>query len=303
MKIKFQANWFMKIQEGIKKGIVCFQFQGNKNDKLKLAEFLKKLHSIQEKKNKLKDLDITIEYHYKKRTISSNNLMRALYAIIANEMNAGKKIGHDLVLPEKLYDDDLIEYAPRIEMMCPEKNTDAVKKLYRIILKEEPRQHNYVYIQAVISSSHFTTIEMGEWIDMLFQRCSSLGIDIENGDDIKKYWIEWKQKRNKESISEKMTHMEYKKKFPDCEATGKYLFDEYGHSTGHIAHIKSVGSGGKDEPDNWLHLSHEAHLLTQHQKGWGEFLKEYPHLRDKVENALFGQTIKNLEEVFQTTEV
>lgn len=84
----------------------------------------------------------------------------------------------------------------------------------------------------------------------------------------------------------------------DKDCSGKeYSIDEwckvnsFSHASGstetlEIAHIISKGSAPqyRDCVWNFLRLTHEEHMF-QHQKGWGEFLELFPHLRPRVERA------------------
>ena len=68
-----------------------------------------------------------------------------------------------------------------------------------------------------------------------------------------------------------------KKKFSDASGKGGYL---------ELAHIVSKGSdeSARDKAWNWLCLTREEHAL-QHEKGWEEFLRIYPHLKGRVYRA------------------
>jgi hypothetical protein len=52
------------------------------------------------------------------------------------------------------------------------------------------------------------------------------------------------------------------------------------------AHIVSRGSDHADieEPFNWLALTHDEHMF-QHSYGWDAFLREWPHLKGRVDRA------------------
>ena len=54
-----------------------------------------------------------------------------------------------------------------------------------------------------------------------------------------------------------------------------------------LAHIVSRGADCrfKDEPWNWLALTPQEHRGIQHQKGWDELLRIFPHLSGRVEHA------------------
>ena len=88
VKIKFRANWCREWGTEGKKGIIPFLPFGVYQKQI--DQFLVKLEKYQADHGELRELDITVEYHYKKRTLSMNNLMWELYAIEANEQNQRK---------------------------------------------------------------------------------------------------------------------------------------------------------------------------------------------------------------------
>ena len=66
-KMKFSAKWCKKWQGYVlSKGFVLFKPE-EKNIR-DTSIYLNKLTEFQEKKGELRELDITIEYHYRKRT-------------------------------------------------------------------------------------------------------------------------------------------------------------------------------------------------------------------------------------------
>ena len=74
----------------------------------------------------------------------------------------------------------------------------------------------------------------------------------------------------------------------EAELRKKHIYSEASGKAGKIvlAHIVSRGAapGAAHLSWNWLALLPEEHH-EQHQNGWGEFLKSYPHLTGKVERA------------------
>lgn len=311
--IKFIGYWAKQWQQKFKipKGYILI-----KPKDIYLKNLLNKfniLYNFQEKKKELRELDINIEYHYKKRTIDQNNLLWALYEIESNEMNAGMSgdIKQNISTTE-LYENDLLTYAPRIIIKTSANELSFLKSQYRIEkenqIKDEKGNIKYYEITAILSTSHFTTIQMAKWIDRIFNRMAFNGITCTNPSEIHDYWIKWRQSLSDEKIilhDEVLIGDEYKSLNPTCEATGIFI----GNGTGHLCHIQARGMGGdiigdKDYSSNWLHLCQEAHIQTQHQKGWIHFLKLYPHLKYKVETALRReyQNFNEGKELYNNTE-
>lgn len=301
---KLVGNWSKEYQKNVSKGFLLLKV----DDKFykKTGKFLNKLNEFQEKKNELRELDITITYHYQKRTIDQNNLMWALYEIQANEMNAGQK-GDSLqnITSEELYENDLLEYGPKIKLLVENDMVNMFKSQYKII-KQEDYNENIKILTAILTTSKFNTKQMAEWIDRIFNRLAFNGIEVTSPEEIHTYWQKWRNHLNSQKIilhEKKLTGEEYKKANPICEATGKYI----GDGSGHLCHIKSRGMGGnqedyKDTPANWLHLCHEAHIEIQHQKGWSHFLKLFPHLSNKINQSL-NKTIDDIKKIFQGEEI
>lgn len=306
--IKFTGFWSKSWQKQIPKGFILIK---PKNQYIKrLAVILNKLNQFQDKKRELRELDITIEFHYKKRTLDQNALLWSLYEIEANEMNAGmsgdKK---QMVTKDELYADDLKIYAPRIEIKATAENLSFLKSQYRIEserpIVDESGNIKYYFITAIISTSHFTTLQMAGWIDRMFNRMAVNGVNCTNPKEIYDYWVKWSQMKSDEKIilhDDILSGAEYKALNPICEATGNFIGDD----SGQLCHIKARGMGGnpeeeKDYSSNWLHLCHEAHISVQHSIGWTYFLKLYPHLKYKVEMALKREypAIEESKELYQ----
>lgn len=290
MKIKFLATWSPENQIGIPKGTLALEV---KKDKIKnLGIFLNKLNEKQSKKEELKDLEISINAEYQKRTLDQNALMHSLYGILANEMNGNRTIGKDLIKPLQLYENDLFEMAPRIELKVPNENVNIVKTIYRLIEEESPSDTGFTYLKAIITSSHFNTVQMTQWIENIFDRLAMLGVSFENSSDIAEYWRQHREFIDKNNIqinSGKDIISDYKKANSSCEACGKYIAEN-----GHLAHIKSIGSGGLNKSYNFLHLCQECHVTIQHQKGWTFFIEKFPHLEKKIEDALLNSALDSI---------
>lgn len=305
--IKFQGNWQPEYQKGVPKGFIVLKPKDFFLDKIRKA--MKKLMENQKKSEQLRDLEITIDIHYKKRSLDQNNLMWALYEIEANEINGGLSGSRDQTTSsEELYLQDLEEYAERIVLIVPEHKLELYKLGRRIIACDEYKAKEgvmYYRLEMIESSSFFTTKQMTDWIERQFNRIAINGVECTNPGEIPNYWLQWKQHLNDNKIilrDDIVTGQDYKALNPLCEASGEYI----GDGSGQLAHIKARGMGGnpieeKDYSSNWLHLSNKAHIEIQHKKGWKHFLKLYPHLRYKVETAQRREYPKIQQEIKQNT--
>lgn len=94
-------------------------------------------------------------------------------------------------------------------------------------------------------------------------------------------WDEWRWNQKKDPLDEsQITEDEWRQMHPISEASCEGGLIEK-------AHIVSRGADAKDieEPWNWMALTHEEHIGVQHQNGWEELTKRFPHIRGKIERA------------------
>jgi hypothetical protein len=303
--IKFVANWSKSWAHP--KGYLLLKPKETYHKNMAIA--LNKLDEIQAKKEELKDIDVTIEIHYKKRTLDQNNLLWALYSIESNEINAGMKgTNSQMCSSQELYENDLVAYAPRIKMQVKNDYYDVIRSEYRV---EDAKDYNNdtKVITCILTTSKFNTKQMAEWIDRIFNRMAQNGVTVTNPAEIHDYWTKWKMMLNDEKIvlhDDILTEDQYKSLNPICEACSKFI----GDGTGQISHIKTRGSGGADRASNYLHLCNACHIGTQHAKGFEYFLKLYPHLSYKILTALKREypttedktTIEDVKNVFDGEE-
>jgi hypothetical protein len=275
MKIKFRATWSQENQAGVKKGILAL---------VPDAEYVHMVGKfLTEAKGK--PFEVDMKTGVKERNLDQNALMWSLYRIEAREHNGGREIGE--VKPEALYEADLLQHAPRAVMDVDRQTAVAIRAEYRVVA-EEPAESGVKMI-LIMSTSHFTTVQMADWINMIFDRLAENGLEISTSADVASYWKEWRGYLNFSGISlheDATTLDEYKAATPICEATGEYI-----GTGGSLAHICARGMGGnpeawKDTPANWLHLSDKAHAELDNGKGLTEFLRNYPHLKSKIDAAM-----------------
>ena len=217
-------------------------------------------------------ITLSARYNEKKRTLGQNKLYWALVNVLAFETYQQNGWA------EYVHEELLSLYAPQITSKFTGKEVSK-------------------------RSRHMTTVEFSLLIEGVFCELTSMGLEINTGEKIRQYWIEWRNWRGKQGVDPLSTTYrdrdEYIHRIPFCEATLRYLWgtDEKGGEAhlGSIMHIVSKGSGGADEPWNWLHiggepleLMHETadpHIGEQHKHGWGSFIERYPHLLPKVQAA------------------
>jgi len=296
MDIKFKAAWSRDFQQEQEieggKGYLLLKVDP-RYLKETYADF-KKLNNIQTGNGELKELDIKIHVPLKERTLDQNKLMWALYRVMANEHNAGIKGAQgQMIEPEDLYNDDLLNYAPRYSVDVPRKLYGWARQRYTIVKTVAIPEREIFRVYTIKSSSEFDTREMAKWIEMLFIRLAEDGVKFTKSSQIKTYWLEFRKNLDQKSIilhNHPMTIVDYKQFNPVCEADpAEYI----GHGGGDIAHIRTVASdhgyrkfeGKLIFPDNVFHLCRKHHT-EQHNIGWEDFIKKYPHLKKKVHRSL-----------------
>lgn len=216
------------------------------------------------------ELDFLIEVHYKKRTLNMNRLMWALLEIRAHEYNAQRTRSFAVLRDaEYFYQLYLQLYAPR------ETDPDTG-------------------VEVIRTSSKFSTLEMGEFIDHILDDLAELSVT--DPADIETYWRESRQKLNDDGALPEdkiMTIKEYRANVKRCEACGKLLYDEYGEPTesggGSVAHISAIGMGGPRpghvHSRGVMLLCDADHAAYDNGKGDADFIEQYPWLQYKIESA------------------
>lgn len=207
------------------------------------------------------DLDIEIKIKGKARTLGQNSLYWALVAVLALEVYMEN--GWEDIIHEEL----LEMYAPKI-----------VSKLHNTSVPKR--------------SKDMDTTEFTRLIEGVFYEINQHGVSMTEPADLDQYWKNYAKIRfsgGKDHGYRPGEHLDdYRKRINYCEACRKYLRPGSFGYDGHLAHIVSRGSGGEDDTRNIFHLCAKHHLFVQHQKGWIEFLTQFPHLKDKYKIAVEG---------------
>ncbi len=311
-KIKLIGTWSSRYytENNVKKTFLVIKPQA-----VYFANLGKVLHDLDQKQQKaelegkenpLQEIEVTLDYHYGKRTIDQNKLLWSINQIEADEMNAG--IAGDksqMVTAEDIYYQDGYDYNPHYTIECRYEELILVRQKYytrttRVKAFESLMYEEWIEagvkkirLEAVERTSELDKLRMSKRIEMCFNRMAVNGIPITNSGDILKYLSEHRQYMNDNAVildDDVMNQDEYKALHPICEGClTKYV----GDGSGQLAHIKARGMGGKDESEpeknygsNWLHLCHDCHIEKWHRKGITAFLKDFPHLKTKVTRAM-----------------
>ncbi len=309
--VQWTAQW--QAEYKIPKGFILLRYDGRYRRNvatalMKLDEFQKKKlqvsYTLQDFEDALRPIDMTLDIHYKKRSLDQNALMWSLYEIEANELNGGRKSA-DMETPQHIYDMDMEDFAPRITGTVSLDGIEYLKRQYTMVtIDPQSVGPTMANVTIYVTSSHWNTREMHGHLEMIFDRLSTAGVDLKSTADLSHYWLEWQAAMNEQKIvlhDDLYTVAEYKELVKNCEACGRAVWhDSIGSS---VAHIKAVGMGGHRE--NKYHGSEIMHLcdIPCHQKfdngkGRDKSLKEWPHLTYKISTALnrdYGPAPEQLE--------
>jgi hypothetical protein len=146
-------------------------------------------------------LDVEISIYYNKRSIKANNLMWALYDIIADVLGAEDK-SIEKRDAEWYYRRDMEEWAPEIKMLCPYEDhityrTALMQSFGYITNEEKINDRNgkpWMRFTTRRTTSFWTTLEMSEHIKRLLQSLKDMGVTVETDGDAG-FWfpkvLEW----------------------------------------------------------------------------------------------------------------
>ena len=130
---------------------------------------------------------VTVEKARRPRTMQQNRLMWALLTIMAREFNAGRSGG---TTPEDCYIDMLEEYGVRFVMLeAPCGAVDLLRRAYRVVKVVELRDGDRCTLKCGEGTSQFSTAEMREFLDGIFDRLAEMGVD---DPEVTQYWREWR---------------------------------------------------------------------------------------------------------------
>ncbi len=246
---------------------------------------------------RLVDIEVTLDIHYRKRTLDQNALMWALYEVLADSVNGEVIEAEFSVTPESLYKEDMLAVAPTVPVVIQAKYLDSLKQLDVSWRRAMPVEGtDMVTAEVIRTSSKWNTVEMARHVDGLFNRLAMRGVSIRKASDISHYWHQFKQHVNDEDITlfdGKLTAAQYREATPICEGCGDFIgvTQAAPRGSGHLHHIKTRGAGGqqpeRDWPGEWMMLCPECHgVWDQADGGVQAFITLAPHCAAKINRAL-----------------
>lgn len=120
------------------------------------------------------------------RTLAQNRMMWALLTIMAREMNGGR-VGD--VAPEDCYIQMLEQYGSEFDYLeLPSKAVPMLYNSYRVVKVVELLDQDRCVVKAGMGSSVFTTEQMRDLIDGIFDRLAEMGV---NDPVVTEYWRDW----------------------------------------------------------------------------------------------------------------
>ena len=192
MKLRFQAT--LDIDEYRKRGVMrSDDLVILKNDPAGRERIQKELYKIAAKNDTEKEagrdlvkIDVVMDIAYRKRSPEANRLMWMLYTILAEKLSRENGT-RNRITPEELYEQDMIDWAPRHRFVCDEKSIEY----FRIVLQEEKGRIKSVEtndgtcsIEVWQTSSFWNTKQMADHIDRLLNTLEQMGIIRENSGDL-----------------------------------------------------------------------------------------------------------------------
>ena len=133
-------------------------------------------------------ITLTVEPVNKARSTAQNSLMWALLTIMADAYNAGRTGG---VTPEECYLDMLEKYGAKVDFLeVPAGALEILRRCYRLVHVVEILNNDRCTVKCTQGSSSFTTAEMKNLIDGIFDRLAEMGV---NDPMVTAYWQEWKE--------------------------------------------------------------------------------------------------------------
>jgi hypothetical protein len=201
-------------------------------------------------------LNATIELNEAKRPLSMNSTLRGLEGFIGWAMAGRRPTTEEL---EDIHEGLLDSYAPR-------------------------KINIFTNHEKVIRTSSMTKHQMARFIDQVINHMATMDIPEEVRAaldvDMSAVWSAWYATSGAHLQHVDLTWQEYCQSHPVCEFSGQP--GALGDGLEHM-HIVSRGadSADIDESWNWARGKASIHRL-QHQKGWKEVLRHFPHMKTKI---------------------
>ena len=148
------------------------------------------------------ELDVTIDIHYRPRSLQANKMMWALYTVLADIITAEEKTYK--TTPEELYAIDMQDWAPKHIIYC----TDESRYFTVQLLQEENgKVKNTTWnkntgmweIEVWQTSSYWNVKQQCEHIERLLFQLETMGRNRINNGDIAKIYSDFKKWEKKEN--------------------------------------------------------------------------------------------------------
>lgn len=138
-----------------------------------------------------RDGPVTVMVEIKKcakpRTLAQNRMMWRLLQIMAREQDGGRVGGTSA---EDCYIQMLEESGARVDYLCvPMRAVPNLKLGYRVVKIMELLDGNMVTVKCVEGSSHFSSQEMHDFIESIFDRLAEMGVDDA---EVTGYYRDWR---------------------------------------------------------------------------------------------------------------
>lgn len=131
---------------------------------------------------------ITVDRERKKRTLPQNRMMWALLTIMAEHYNGGRTGG---ITPEDCYTEMLEKYGAAFDyLQVPVAAVPILRSAYRLVQVVELLDDNRCTVKCSQGSSSFTTAQMSQMIDGIFDRLAEMGV---NDPMVTAYWQQWQE--------------------------------------------------------------------------------------------------------------
>lgn len=140
-----------------------------------------------------------IESPVKRRTLPQNALLWELLTIYADELNGGRT---GEITPEMLYYQMLERYGVAVYLAVPENSVDDLRKEFRkveiidnITVERNGKRTPAKMVKCIQGSSKYTTKQMKNLIDGIFDELAAIGVDAEHDEQLNELYQSWKGKQ------------------------------------------------------------------------------------------------------------
>lgn len=142
-----------------------------------------------------------LESVVKRRSLGQNALLWRLLTIYADELNGGRT---GEITPEMLYYQMLERYGVATYLAAPEKELEELQRIYRkveiidnITVERNGKRTPAKMVKCIAGSSKYTTKQMTNLIDGIFDELAELGVDAAHGEELSELYADWRINNDK----------------------------------------------------------------------------------------------------------